>query len=265
MGSTGTLTPASKTPSPMCITDPRLSGVRASLLCSTRFQPVSVTSPLVEGLLMMAGRLESPFGVPLTPPETETIEKLFGTSVDSSRIRLARTGIANAPTTLGNQIRIAPDQKTNTPDWLSTLVHETTHVWQYQTQGTSYITDSVYHQLRAQRAMGTRDGAYFNYQLTKERPFSGYSAEEQAQLVEDYYDITVLYKGKASVPRWVSVRKQDLALYETLIAQLRSAVPMPDTAIYQRSLMSLPLDQQFPIADSPYGMISVVPVLQVRF
>lgn len=249
----------------MCITDPRLSGVRASLLCSTRFRPVLVTSPLVERLLMEAGQLQSPFGMPLTPPETETIEKIFETSVDSSRIRLVRTGIANAPTTLGNQIRIAPDQKTNTPDWLSTLVHETTHVWQYQTQGTSYITDSIYHQLRAKRAMGTRDGAYFNYQLSKGRSFSDYSAEEQAQLVEDYYDITVLYAKTTSVPRWVSERKQDLALYEALIEQLRSAIPMPDSAIYDRNLMDLPLSDQFPIADSPYGTISVVPIFQARF
>ncbi|MGH9402930.1 MAG: hypothetical protein ACRD2P_12575 [Terriglobia bacterium] len=203
--------------------------------------------------------------MPLTTPETETIKKIFEASIDSARIRLVRTSVANAPTTLGNQIRIAPDQRTDTPDWLSTLVHEATHVWQYQTQGTSYITDSIYHQLRAKRAMGTRDGAYFNYQLAKGRPFSAYSAEEQAQLVEDYYDITIFYAKKASTPQWVSVRKRDLPLYEALIAQLRSAIPMPDGVIYQRNLMSLPPGQQFPIVDSPYGTVSVVPVIQIRF
>ncbi|MGH9405565.1 MAG: hypothetical protein ACRD3D_06985 [Terriglobia bacterium] len=265
MPNPGTLTPASKTPSALCLTDPRLSGVRASLLCSTRYQPVAVTSPLLEGLLVMAGQIDGLDGVPLTPPELEVIKKIFATSVDASRIRLLRTGIANAPTTLGNQIRIAPNQRTDTPDWLSTLVHETTHVWQYQTRGTNYITDSIYHQLRAQVAMGTRSGAYFNYRLTKGSSFSDYSAEEQAQIVEDYYDITVLYAGKSGTPRWVDVRRPDLPLYQALILQLRSAIPMPDNEIYQRNLMSLPLDQRFPGASSPYGAISVVPLIKITF
>lgn len=266
MGGGGTLTPASKTPSPMCMTDPRLSGVRsASVLCSTRFQPVTVTSPLIEGLLIMAGQIESPMGVPLVPEEMNTIQNIFQGSVDASRIRLVRTSIANAPTTLGNQIRIAPDQKTNTSDWLSTLVHETTHVWQYQTQGTRYITDSIYHQLRAKRLMGTRNGAYYNYRLAKGTPFSAYSAEEQAQIVEDYYDITVLYAKMTNPPEWVGVRKPDLPLYEALITELRSAIPLPEDAIYQRNLMTLPLDQRFPVTDSPYGPASVVPLLRVEF
>lgn len=260
-----TLTGSTKTLAPLCLTDPRLSGVRASLLCSTRYQPVTVTSPLLEGLLIMAGHIESLRGVPLTPPELKTIKDIFATSVDASRIRLVRTSIANAPTTLGDQIRIAPDQRTDTPDWMSTLVHETTHVWQYQTHGTSYITDSIYHQLRAKRAMGTRDGAYYNYQLKKGGHFSDYSAEEQAQLVEDYYDITVLYAKQTSVPKWVSQRKADLPLYEELITELRSAIPMPDSEIYERNLMSLPLDQRFPGASSPYGTVPVVPLLEIRF
>ena len=66
---------------------------------------------------------------------SDIITDIFHDGVDASRVRIVETRILNAPTTLGNQIRVPPGwtfEGHNRP----VLVHELAHVCQYQTQGT---------------------------------------------------------------------------------------------------------------------------------
>lgn len=58
-------------------------------------------------------------------------------------------------------------------------MHEATHVWQYQTQGTAYISDSV--------AAQTFDKDAYEVSIVPGRRFLDYTAEQQAELVRSYY------------------------------------------------------------------------------
>ncbi len=222
-----------------------------------------MTSPALELLLVQAAAITSPVGRGLTERETQIIASIFGQGIDASRIRIVRAPVANAPTTLGNQIRVASDLLQDTEEWLSTLVHETAHVWQYQTRGTGYITDSVYHQLTAASDTGTRNAAYFNYRLEEKKSIYDYPAEEQAQIIEDYYDITVRYTGVSNTPDWVTLRRQDLPLYEALIRGVRQSTPLAETAIYERNLMRLPGGQVVDPQRAPD--LNIVPLLRIEF
>ena len=68
-------------------------------------------------------------------------EGVFGMSINLDRIRLTQTNVAvnGRAYTLGNTIRFPMGATVD----LRTLVHESTHVWQFQTKGAGYLSDSV--------------------------------------------------------------------------------------------------------------------------
>ena len=89
---------------------------------------------------------------------------MYNSSVDAGSVRIVEARILNAPTTIGNQIRV-PYGWNFDGVRRPVLVYEFGHIWQYQTQGTGYMTDSVYHTSRGPIATGDRNVAYVNYQL----------------------------------------------------------------------------------------------------
>jgi hypothetical protein len=259
-------TPIGTPPSALCSTDDRLWHVASSALCRGGDQPVSLTSPAFERLVLQLAAVTSPIGRGLYSEERRLVQEVFGHSIDITRVRIVEARIANAPTTLGSQIRIAPGFTFTSSADRGTLIHEMAHVWQYQTRGTSYISDSIYHQMSHALATGDRNAAYFNYRLGREKTIHDYPAEEQAQIIQDYYEISVRYKGSTNPPTWVQQRQPDLSIYEVLIQQVRQALPLPETAIYERSLMTLPGAGVAP--PHPWdreGMRPIVPLLEYRF
>jgi hypothetical protein len=248
------------------VVDPRLWNVAPDVLRGRNDQPVSVTSPALEWAAIQASAITSPGGRALYQWELDTLQDIFQSGLDASRIRVVETRILNAPTTLAGQIRV-PHGWSFDGDNKPVLVHESTHVWQYQTRGTNYITDSVYHNASGQIATGNRNVAYMNYQLQPNSNLSDFTAEEQATIVADYYEITRLHQNDATPPQWVVVRRPDLPIYERLIQQVRSAMPLPDTRIYQNSLMNQPQPGFDWSTPGPGGMQApaVMPLLQVRF
>lgn len=230
-------------------------------------RPVSVSSPAIEHVLIQAGHLSSPFGRALYADEKRLLDEFFDGSVDTSRIRIVETRIASAPTTLGNQIRVMPGKSFSSAEEKAILVHEAAHVWQYQNHGTRYITCSLYHQGAAGVATGTRNAAYFNYQLDERRSFSDYPAEQQAQIVEDYYSLTYLYAGpRAALPEWVVQRRRDMAHYERLMRQVRSARPRSQQQIYSDALIQPPRQDLFPPPTDPSRrFLPIMPFLRVDF
>jgi hypothetical protein len=246
------------------VVDPRLGDVAPKVLGNRSDQPVSITSPLLEWSVISLAAISSPVGRALYSWESDIISDIYQGGVDSARVRIAEVRILNAPTTLGNQIRVPPGwsfDKWNRP----VLVHEMAHVWQYQTQGSGYITDSVYHNASGQIATGDRNVAYMNYQLRPESNLKDFTAEEQATIIGDYYELTRIYQSDTCPPSWVGLRKPDLPIYERLIAQVRSSTPRAETIIYQDSLMS----QRKPGFDLDAGLAAqppaVMPLLQIRF
>ncbi len=244
--------------------DPRLGDVPADVLRTRRDRPVMITSPALEWSAIQLAAITSPFGRAFYDWEYEIVRDIFQSSVDASRIRVVEARILNAPTTLGNQIRVPPGwsfREANRP----VLVHETAHVWQYQTQGTQYITDSVYHNASGQIATGNRNVAYMNYRLTRDASITSFTAEEQATIVGDYYELTRIYEGVEHPPAWVELRRPDLPIYERLIQQVRSATPRTDTMIYQRSLMNQPSPGMDFSTPGQQQFAPVMPLLEIRF
>ena len=251
------------------VLDPRLSNVPADVLRRRRDSPVSVTSPVLEWSAIQLSQLTSPLGRPLYQREIDVLTPIYLTSLDLSRIRVVETRLLNAPTTLGNQIRITPGLSFLTEDNKPILVHECGHVRQFQNNGTSYITCSVYHNASGQISTGDRNVAYMNYQLRPGCSFAEFSAEEQATIIGDYYEITVRYAGVANPPEWVQRRSPDLPIYESLMRQVRAGTPRSDRQIYQDSLMNVPTGPRAMDFNVPGGrdqeFAPVMPLLQIRF
>jgi len=105
-----------------------------------------VRVPLLEGPIR-AGLSAASFGdCKLISQERDLLVKIFGDSIDLDPVRIGFTKLITGDTiayTMGNKILIPESTKLDGPD----LVHEMTHVWQYQTRGTRYISDSALHQV----------------------------------------------------------------------------------------------------------------------
>jgi len=104
-----------------------------------------VRFPIVEGDADFGQRLLTKNIRALSMTEQFLLHPIFQSSLDYYSIRIADTtvGAKGRPYTLGNTIRVPPGSTLDN----RTLVHECTHVWQYQTKGTGYISDSAWHQI----------------------------------------------------------------------------------------------------------------------
>ena len=245
------------------VPDPRLSDIPTNTLRMRQDRPVTITSPVLEWTAIQLAAIVNPIGRAFNRAELDIIQDIYQGAVDPTRVRVVETRVLNAPTTLGNQIRVAPGW--NFLDNKPVLVHEMGHIWQFQTQGTSYVTDSVFHNASGQIATGDRNVAYMNYRLRPDSNISDFTAEEQATIIGDYYEMTRIYQNASPPPAWVTVRRPDLPIYERLIQQVRSTSPRPDTVIYQESLMNQPQPWVNMPGPSDMQPLQVMPLIQIRF
>ena len=132
----------------------------------------------------------------LTNPEVQMAREIFQESIDYKAITITRDSLASlgAPRTLGNTIHLKSDWGLFQGDTLElspqgqeTLIHEMTHVWQYQNGGLAYIPESLIAQLRAKLVSGSRDAAY-DWRASHDAglPWERWNPEQQAAAVEDY-------------------------------------------------------------------------------
>jgi hypothetical protein len=117
--------------------------------------PTRVRIPSLEVAGMQYGGMFGAPGDPLTSTEIGIARPVFLESIDYSLVRVVVTTVVAAPTTLANNIRTATRTM---PNWV--LIHELTHIWQYQTQGSAYISSSACAQVMATIASGDRNAAY---------------------------------------------------------------------------------------------------------
>jgi hypothetical protein len=134
--------------------------------------------PFVESLLVTGRDVLTGPAAELTGEQRQTLAGIFGSSVNLDVVRIAPTsiGIQGRPYTFGNTIRVPSGASFSR----ATLVHEMTHVWQFQTKGTRYISDSLLHQI----VDGHRA---YDVEIVAGRAFDDYTAEQQAMIVEQYY------------------------------------------------------------------------------
>jgi hypothetical protein len=143
----------------------------------------------------------------LTERERATAGPVFGESVDLDRVRIGYTNVLAAPTTLGNLIRV----RGRIDD--ATLIHELTHVWQYQTSGLRYVSCALAGQAEGTVLHGDRNWTYEYDPSKRSTRLSDYGPEQQAEIVEDAF-----LKGKLDDPDF----------YGPLVAEVRKARPRPD-------------------------------------
>lgn len=171
--------------------------------------------PTLEVFSALHGDALSFGGTPLTPEERRIAFEIFRSSIDLDPVRVVEAPIANAPTTLGNFIRVRPGE----PISRRTLIHELTHVWQFQTKGTEYISDSALHQAWAAITAGSRDAAY-DVTIVPGQSIHDYQAEHQAMIVEGYYS---------------DPAKRADSEYERMIEEVRRARPIPYSLILEEA------------------------------
>ena len=155
----------------------------------------------------------------LTPFEINEIRLVFGDKLDYARVwihecnnfpnivdnigrklarRTPRDPKSNNALTLGNHIYFPikfPEERTQ-GSWLECwLMHEVTHVWQFQQMGWKYL----YMAIRAQMKLGNLAYHFGGEPELKSRRKSGkifkdFNLEQQGDIVKDYYKL--LSKGK---------------------------------------------------------------------
>jgi len=189
----------------------------------------------------------------LTDPERDVARTVFGSSLDLDRVRVAVTSVLAAPTTLGNTIR----SKTREVE-TGVLIHELTHVWQYQTSGLRYISCALAGQIEGEVAHGGRNWTYEFDPTRTDTRFDDYGPEQQASIIENAYRLDKL-EGTGFYPRMVAV--------------VRAARPRPDNPGFDMSEAAgltgprQALDPTGPLAPNPRAeeMGGTVPQLQWRF
>jgi hypothetical protein len=127
----------------------------------------------------------------LTSQESAEASKVFGASINLSLVRIDEHAVIGPAFsdreytsfhTINGWGDISPD----------TLIHELTHVWQYETAGAIYMPQAIHAQIT--RGQGAYDyGGVPALQAKKAagQGIAAFNREEQAQIVQDFYLIKI--------------------------------------------------------------------------
>ena len=267
----------------------RRAGLAGSLQRDAFHTPsVSVRSPVFEETVTQLTELMPARSLSRT--ERELVQGVFGASVDFSRVRIIPTSILEYRT-VANSIRVPENFSVANAEMAQTLVHEMTHVWQYQHSGTSYLSISLGTQIAASIGGGNRNFAY-DYQIQAGNTFFSFTPEQQAFMVENYFAMqrdqaqiprdqaagnVATYKsvhfGSDGFPRNLSAADRlaeiarELPLHEPLIQQMRAALPRLEVNLMlQRAteVMQVP-GAAFAPVPRELELAPVRPLLEIRF
>jgi hypothetical protein len=211
------------------------------------------------------------------------VRGVFGASVDYARVRLIPTGVLEYRT-VANTIRVPEDFTIANEYMAQTLIHEMTHVWQYQHGGTGYISASLASQIAGTMRTGSRNAAY-DYQISPGMSFFEFGPEQQGLLVENYFSMLrdqespgrAHYRGNHLDPggefQWLTGAQRmaeisrELPLHRPLIGQMQAALPRPEVdllSVRATEVMRTPFDAAVPPRED-LRIAPVKPLLEVRF
>ena len=252
-----------------------------------RSPDVQVRSPVFEETVTQLSDIAGAgLGRPLTRGEQALALGVFGRSIDYSRVRLITVDELQYRT-VANNIYIPHDFTINNESHAQTLIHELTHVWQYQHGGTSYISVALGTQIAATISHGSRNFAY-DYRISAGQSFFDFTPEQQGLLVENYFamrrdqiaiqatsggaywsnhfDRTGFRAGLSAANRLAEINRE-LPLHQPLIRQMRAALPRPEAdLLLQRAseVMTIPGQQLAPLP--PERQIAPIrPLFEIRF
>jgi hypothetical protein len=154
---------------------------------------------------------------PLTAAEVAAAEAVLGKgAIRFGDVRIAEGGLLELVFRLNKKRAFATWHTVNLPEEgrhgrsnSSLLVHELTHVYQYERVGTVYIGQA----LQAQRRLGRRAYDYGGPAGLLEaraagKRYNDYNREQQGQIAQDYY--------------LLRQRREDTAAYEPFISELKA-------------------------------------------
>jgi hypothetical protein len=152
---------------------------------------------------------------PLRPWEIELAKPYFGNSINWKRVRIDERAFIGPRR---GQFCYVSFYTINSWGSMtnSLLLHELTHIWQYEQMGALYLLRA----LRAQRSkMGYNYGGVSTLKayLKSGKNLFAFNLEQQCEIVSDHY----LLKNGYS-PRYGSGKLEDLKTYDAFIRQLQS-------------------------------------------
>lgn len=168
-----------------------LRGMIAEKAAALRAYPLGGLSPEPEGsspqLVASASGQQSGITRELTPEEVALARSVFGDTLDTSQIRLSEGGPLGSlgyARTLPNSVTFPEGTLTNPGKNFDVwLIHELTHVWQYQRGHT--VQDLLPSAVAGDYDYGGTVGLDLADQQGK--TFDQFNFEEQAEIVADYY------------------------------------------------------------------------------
>jgi hypothetical protein len=125
---------------------------------------------------------------PLNDQEVRVLRRVFGDGISYEPVRLVRMAPFIAQINgsrafvLGNTLNL-PERNfvaISRGQQMDLLVHEATHIWQYQHQGWGYVAEALW-------AQGFGDGYDYVKALRAGKPWRKMNPEQQAQLIQDAF------------------------------------------------------------------------------
>jgi hypothetical protein len=154
---------------------------------------------------------------PLTGAEIGAIAGVLGPqALRFGDVRVTQGGLMDLVFKLNGNLAFAtwhtinlPRNGRHTRANLPILVHELTHVYQYERIGTRYLGEAIYVLIKTRRDCYNYGGAEgLNSACAAGRRYGDYNREQQAQIAQDYFDLHE--KGS------------DVTAYEPFMAQVRA-------------------------------------------
>ena len=127
---------------------------------------------------------------PLTEKEVAMLTQVFRNSVALFKIRIieGKSGVFDfndRAFTMGNTIYM---KRTSAARWDRTLVHETTHVWQYQNAGPRYASQALGAQVYYEYVKGRSAYDWWDPEVVDvNSAWEDWNPEAAAQFIEDLY------------------------------------------------------------------------------
>jgi len=123
---------------------------------------------------------------PLSELELVAASKVFATGLKYESVRIEKMGgfteLLNGSRayTLGNRINLPGKAHAYPHQYVSVIIHELIHVWQYQRSGWGYIPSALL-------AQTFGDGYDFAKALRQGKPWAKMNPEQQAQMIQDAF------------------------------------------------------------------------------
>ena len=153
---------------------------------------------------------------PLTSTEIAAADRVFGSgAIDYSNVRIAQGPLLDLIFRLNGGRAFTTWDTINMPSSgdhgrnnLSIVIHELTHVRQYQAVGTVYLGQAIHAQMTIGYGYGGAAGLQADRATGKR--YSGYNREQQGQIAQDYHTL--------------SSTGSDVSAYEPFINDLRAGI-----------------------------------------